>query len=236
MGNRSGGRPLSVGRGTPGQLGLGLMWALVLVAAVYFIRRDAVPYSDYTANTYGRFWTLRYWLIPHILGAGPALLLGPLQFSSDIRRRWAVFHRAVGRVYVVGGLVAAVAAFRLALASRCQPCVPPLAILAVLWFATTATALWAARRRAFGLHRQFVIRSYVLMCAFVIIRLIDDIPLPLAIEDKHVRRSVFEWLCWVVPFVLTEVWLSWSPAIRDARKPPNDEMRTKPAQATELRR
>ena len=198
---------------TPARCAVGLAWAVVVATAVYFVQQSALRYTDYTEKTYGQFWNLRLWLIPHILGAGPALLLGPLQFSSGLRRRWPMAHRVLGRVYVFGGLVAAVAAFRLALASRCQPCIPPLTLLALLWFSTTAIALWMARRRAFTAHRQFVIRSYVLMCAFVIIRLIDDVPLPLAIEDRHTRRSVFEWLCWVVPLLVTEMWLSWRPAL-----------------------
>jgi len=205
---------------TRAQIAVGLAWAVVFATAVYFVQKAALPYIDYTEETYGRFWSLRFWLVPHILGAGPALLLGPLQFSSGLRQRWPSAHRVIGRVYVFGGLIAAVVAFRLALASRCQPCIPPLTLLALLWFATTALALWMARRRAFVAHRQFVIRSYVLMCAFVIIRLIDDIPLPLAIDDRHVRRSVFEWLCWVVPLLLTEMWLSWRPALAAARQTP----------------
>jgi len=201
---------------TPARCAVGMGWALVFATAAYFVHRSALRYTDYTEQTYGLFWKLRFWLVPHILGAGPALLLGPFQFSAGLRQRWPTAHRVIGRVYVFGGLIASFAAFRLALASRCQPCIPPLALLALLWFATTAIALWMARRRAFTAHRQFVIRSYVLMCAFVIIRLIDDIPLPLAIEDRHVRRSVFEWLCWVVPLLVTEMWLSWRPALSGA--------------------
>jgi hypothetical protein len=105
-----------------------------------------------------------------------------------------------------------------------------LAILAMLWFASTATALWAARRRLFALHQQFMIRSYVLLCAFVVIRLTEFIPLPFVVVDDEARRSLFEWLCWVVPLLLTEAYLSWVPAARRALSvPSNNEMqRTRP--------
>jgi uncharacterized membrane protein len=204
---------------------------------LYFIQRDAFRYLDYSPGAYRHHWELRWWLIPHILGAGPALLAGPLQFSGHIRARWPILHRTLGRVYVFGGLVAAPAAFRLALGSKCELCVPPLMILATLWFASTAVAFWAARKRTFELHRQFMIRSYVLMCAFVVIRLADFIPLPLAVVDDEARRSVLEWLCWVVPLLVTEAWLSWVPAVRRTLSvPSNKRMQlTKPAQATELR-
>ena len=55
---------------------------------------------------------------------------------------------------------------------------------------------------------------YVLMNAFVVIRLTDSVPLPLPITDEHTARSVFEWLCWVVPLLATEAWLSWRPLLR----------------------
>ncbi len=193
-----------------------LGWTAVFCVSVYFIQRDALRYLDYSEAGYRHHWNLRFWLIPHILGAGPALLAGPLQFSTRIRLRWPRFHRLLGRVYVLGSLIAAPAAFRLALGSECELCVLPLAILASLWFGTTLISFLAVRRRAFALHRQFMIRSYVLMCAFVIIRLTDNVSLPFEIGDAEARRSVFEWLCWVVPLLVTEVILSWAPAIRRA--------------------
>jgi hypothetical protein len=196
-----------------------LGWSLVVTASIYFVQRDALRYLDFSPAGYRHHWDLRWWLIPHILGAGPALLIAPLQFSTRIRAHWPVFHRSLGRVYAVGSLIAAPAAFRLALGSDCELCAAPLAILAVLWFGSTATAIWAARRRAFTLHRQFMIRSYVLMCAFVVIRVTDFVPLPFLAADEEARRALFEWLCWVVPLLVTEAWLSWAPAIRKASAP-----------------
>jgi hypothetical protein len=195
---------------------IGAAWAAIVFASLYFVQRDALRYLDYGPEAYRHHWALRFWLIPHILGAGSALLVAPLQFASRFRARWPRAHRVLGRVYAAGGLVGALAAFRLALGSRCELCVPPLAILAALWFAATAVAFGAALRRSFPVHRAFMIRSYVLMCAFVVIRLSDFVPLPLAIEDEEARRSVFEWVCWVVPLLVTELLLSWAPTVRRA--------------------
>jgi hypothetical protein len=64
-----------------------------------------------------------------------------------------------------------------------------------------------------------MIRSYVLMCAFVVIRVTDFVPLPFLAADEEARRALFEWLCWVVPLLVTEAWLSWAPAIRKASAP-----------------
>jgi uncharacterized membrane protein len=199
---------------------LGLAWAAIALMAFYFVQRDALNYLDYSPEAYRHHWALRGWLIPHILGAGPALLIAPLQFSSTLRQRHPRIHRWIGRIYVFGCLLASLTALRLAFGSRCAPCVPPLSLLSLLWFTVTALAFWAALRGAFALHRQFMIRSYVLMNAFVVIRLTDFVSLPLPITDEHTVRSVFEWLCWVVPLLATEAWLTWRPLLRAAAARP----------------
>ena len=201
----------------PRHVVLGLVWGTLAVAGMYFIQRDAITYLDYSQEAYRYHWALRGWLIVHILGAGPALLIAPLQFSTRIRTGWPHLHRAAGRIYVFGGLIASAAALRLAIGSRCELCMLPLAMLATLWFVTTATAYWLATKRAYATHRQFMIRSYVLMNAFVVIRLSDFVPIPIPIEDEEARRSVFEWACWTIPLLITEICLSWVPALKKAQ-------------------
>ncbi len=39
----------------------------------------------------------RWWLLPHGLMGACALLLGSMQFSERLRRRFTKFHRIVGR-------------------------------------------------------------------------------------------------------------------------------------------
>lgn len=51
--------------------------------------------------------TFKWWLLPHGLAGACALLLGPMQFSERLRRRYTKLHRVVGRVYVAGALMAA---------------------------------------------------------------------------------------------------------------------------------
>ncbi len=199
-------------------LSVWLRWAILLIAggaAVAFIARDALRYVEYTPAAYRHHWTLRAWLIPHILAAGTAILVGPLQFLPRLRQRWPQWHRRAGWVYLLGAFIGAPAAFRLAIASQCVMCRPPLALLAALWFATAAIALFAAWRRDFATHRAFMIRSYVLMNAFVIIRLSDFVPLPIPADNA--RRAMFEWMCWVIPLGITEIWLTWRPGWRRKR-------------------
>jgi len=73
-------------------------------------------------------------------------------------------------------------------------------------------AFLLARRRDFARHQQFMIRSFVAMNAFVIIRLSYFLPDPGL--GEHEFRIVREYLSCFVPLLLTEVWLSWRAAAK----------------------
>ena len=144
--------------------------------------------------------------------AGVGILVGLLQFSSRIRRRWPRFHRRLGWAYVAGCIIGAPAALGLAANSACVACRPALASLTIYWLAATVFAFLLARRRDFARHQQFMIRSFVAMNAFVIIRLSYFLPDPGL--GEHEFRIVREYLSCFVPLLLTEVWLSWRAAAK----------------------
>lgn len=191
-----------------------LGWTFVILAGINFIQRDVARYLTFTEEAYHRHWVNRGWLVAHMAGAVPAVLVAPFQFSRRLRTRRPRWHRVLGRIYIFGGLVASAAAFRLALATNCEACIAPLSLLALLWFSCTAVALIAALRGAFELHRQFVIRSYVLMYAFAVIRVMALLPSPVKIADPESHRATFEWASWVIPLIITEACLSWIPALK----------------------
>src|SRR5512133_3118479 len=47
----------------------------------------------------------KWWLLPHGLAAACALLLGPLQFSDRLRKKYTKMHRVMGRFYVAGAVI-----------------------------------------------------------------------------------------------------------------------------------
>ena len=83
-----------------------------------------------------------------------------------------------------------------------------------------AVAAWVAiRRKDIRNHRCFVIRSYALGLAFVFIRILDRLEefgysVLSFIEDITMRYTLYEWMCWVFPLVIIELWLSWLPALK----------------------
>jgi hypothetical protein len=118
-------------------------------------------------------------ILPHALAGTIALICGPLQFSSQLRRRYPKFHRLVGRFYVSSVFVAAPVAIVLATRHDDFNVIPftiTTAIQSVAWAGTTAVAFVAARNRRIQSHRVWMVRSYAVTFTFVFLRLLRFIP------------------------------------------------------------
>jgi len=189
-----------------------IAWAAIVASIAYFFFRDVPGYAIYTPQSYDIYWPIRGYLIPHIIGAGTGILLGLVQFSARIRQRWPAVHRTSGRVYVAACLLGAPAAVLLALHSECATCKPALGTLAVYWFATTMTAFYFARHRSFATHRAFMIRSYVAMNVFVVVR-IGYLLAGDGTDDMSVRTMV-EMVTVLGSLLAVELWLAWSADLR----------------------
>lgn len=187
-------------------------WAVLSAAIGYFFLRDVPPYATYTPDSYGTHWEARSYLIPHILGAGVGILVGLAQFSSTVRQRWPAIHRLCGRVYVAACSIGAPAAMLLATKSNCEACKPALGSLGVYWLVTTMLAFYFARNRSFATHRAFMIRSYVAMNVFVVVRIGYEFA-GTRVEDLSVRTMV-EFGTVFGTLFLVEAYLAWGADLR----------------------
>jgi hypothetical protein len=118
-------------------------------------------------------------IVPHAVGGTIALVSGPLQFSSRLRRRYPKFHRVVGRVYVCSVLMAAPFAILMAVSHhdfKFLSFAITTAIQSGAWVVTTAVAFAAACRRQIQRHRVWMVRSYAVTFTFVFLRLLRFIP------------------------------------------------------------
>jgi hypothetical protein len=194
-----------------------LVWlgcAVLVVLGVRFYGRAVWNYVHFDAAHYSSFWKARWWLVAHLCGGSMALLLGPLQFSGWMRRRYVKAHRWMGRLYLAGVLVASIAAVYMALwvaASRAFGVA--LLYLDLAWVVTSGMGYVSALRRQFGAHKEWMIRSYVVTFAFVLFRwMSDDLNLYGKLgEDAQLVMLV--WLAWAVPLLLTEVVLPWRRSV-----------------------
>lgn len=131
------------------------------------------------------------------------------------------FNRNAGKIYIIGTLVAAVGAFRLALVFDCVGCRYSLIPLSLLLFFTTCLAWYAIRQRNITAHKQFMVRSYVCALAFVFVRLYQVLPLGFIfqpIKDDSVFAVVAEWTFSILPIILVEIFMIWIPSIQSKVK------------------
>ncbi len=195
-----------------------LFWLTIICFSLYFYVDTIIEYiNGYIPENFKRgFFDSKIWFIGHILGASASLLLGPLQFWERVRNKYLKYHRIGGKIFIVGSLIASICAFRLNLMYDCKPCRVSLGILSILWLITTFIAWWAILHKNIKAHRQFMVRSYTAALAFVFIRLFPLIGyknmFPF-LETQMERRTTAEWLCWVIPMLIVEIYLVWWPLI-----------------------
>ena len=182
----------------------------------YFLWKALSTYGHFDASHYGPFWRARWWLVAHLTGGTLALTLGPFQFSTALRRRFAAAHRWVGRIYLLGVLLGAAASVYMGVIAEIKPFGMALEFLALAWVTTSAMAYLTVVRRQFSAHREWAIRSYVVTFAFVLFRFLENVHCfgSLSLE-AHLVMNV--WLAWAVPLLLTEVVLQcWRPVVKIA--------------------
>lgn len=198
-----------------------LFWIVVIAISTYYFYNDVIHYV--TGDLIPRKEERKWWLIVHFLGAACTLFLGPLQFWTYFRNRYRKWHRTAGKFYIGGSIVSALIVFYLLPYDPLTGSVPSLGLLALIWLFTTIAAFWLAIHKRFNLHKQFMIRSYVCAAAFIFIRLLPDINSYTGIfnfiKNEETRDTVYEWICWVYPLMITEFILIWWPSIRmESRK------------------
>ena len=188
--------------------------AIVLcIAAAFVVRYVFRYYFNYNEAAFtdrlrgaANYWRMRGWLLVHISSGMTALLLGPWQFSRRLRQRYLRIHCLSGRIYLIAIVCGCVAACRLAVDSTFgRAWAFGLLCLAGAWFTTSAMAYYAIRKRQIQIHREWMVRSYVVTFAFVTFRFFNDFrPMSTWLPDAD-RANVIIWACWGIPLLVTEV-------------------------------
>lgn len=194
-----------------------IFWSILLIISTYFYFENVLPYFNSAPD---EKVTNRDWVkIVHFIAAAFTLFLGPLQFWTFIRNRYRKWHRIAGKFYICGSIISALMVFYLLVDYQLPGAVPSLGFLAVIWLFTIVAAFWFATKKNFKLHKQFMIRSYICSLAFVFIRLLPYINeytgIFRFIENVEIRGTIYEWICWVYPLIITEFLLIWWPSVEN---------------------
>ena len=179
----------------------GLVVAIFLFLVVTFLTFSIPGVARHPAAIH---WA--YWL--HIGGGSVVMALGPFQFIGPICGHFRRYHRLAGYSFV-GGSVAAFIGFW-----AVQPTNPDTFFLSQataisLWMLAMAGAVVAARRKRFLTHQHNMTRAFVLAAYFVVVRLMDRFGMSALIpfaSDENARLAHSDWIAWVVPLVVVEVY------------------------------
>ena len=187
-------------------------WWLVTLFAVpivgYAIAYVVVGPPMYPSNLAESFLARPWGIYPHALFGSLALALGALQFNRWLLLRHRPIHRTLGKVYVVSSIVVGLAGLYMSIYSF-GGLITHLGFgaLAILLLWTTLRAYLAARKRDIATHRRWMLRSYALVFAAVMLRI--ELPLLImAFGDFTPAYQAVAWVSWV-PNALWAEWYIW---------------------------
>ena len=192
-------------------------WAIVLTGSLYFVY-ESVDYALYrdagpAAEPISARRLVAYF---HAAIAIPILFLAPLQFHPGIRQRYPVVHRWTGRVFIIASILAA--SFAIVLSFGYDPAAsrPALFVFGIVWIFFSLAAWLTVRRKDFVSHRKFMIRSVAVGFAFVWVRLmrVTEDWFLFFIEGDVMRLVAREYLCFIVPLLAVEIWLTYWPSLK----------------------
>ncbi|WP_293011526.1 DUF2306 domain-containing protein [Mongoliibacter sp.] len=190
-----------------------MAWVFLIIFAGKFVINDTLLNYGLDEDVFGSLWILKWPLIGNILGGLIALVLGPFQFWEGFRNRYIKAHRYMGMVYITGILIGTISSINLALTTAIDvhwTLTLALIGLAVAWISTTGMAFRFILLRRIQLHKEWMVRSYVVTFAFVLFRWLNESPYFVETASFIERGSTLIWISWVVPLFITEIILQWN--------------------------
>jgi hypothetical protein len=184
-----------------------LVWTGIVALAVGFIIKYVLfYYRHYDAASFDVYWPRRGWLFLHINGGTLALLMGPWQFWTGLRQHNLAIHRWTGRLFLLGVAMGVIGSIGLiATTTFGWAFATGIAGLASAWLVTTSMAYYSIRKGLVALHKEWMIRAYVVTFAFVTFRILSDYGPTSRLMPESDRSITIAWACWVVPLAVTEM-------------------------------
>jgi uncharacterized membrane protein len=133
-----------------------------------------------------------------------AMLVGPFQLNTRLRKRFTNSHRQLGVIYVGSVTISAVAGFLLAMKSYGGLVTHVgFALMASFWLFTTAMAFYQIMTKNLTAHRKWMYRSYALTLAGVTLRIYLGLSFAAGIKFSEFY-PVLSWISWVPNLLLVD--------------------------------
>jgi len=146
------------------------------------------------------FWNIGFY--SHIIPGGIALLIGWIQFNKHIRAKRVIWHRTIGKIYVLAALVSSIAGIYIALyATGGMIASMGFMCLGLFWFFSTYKAYSSIRNKNIDAHKEMMIYSYAACLGAVTLRL--WLPLLSSLFHDFTKAYLLvAWLAWVPNLVV----------------------------------
>jgi len=181
--------------------------AVALAAATSsFLLRDAMPFLTISEETYQRFWPIAPVMFLHVVGGMAAIVVGPVQFVSWVRRRYVRLHRTVGYIYFAAVMTSALTSLHVAFTvtmPRSVDFAVGLICLCICWILTAVLAYAAVLKRDFVMHKQLLVQNYTLTFAFTATRFLWDLDIAFIQNMGPMKYITMGWAGWILPFFLS---------------------------------
>ena len=149
-------------------------------------------------------------LLFHVLAAGVALIIGPIQFilARNVKRYPAlkIWHSNLGRIYLMAVIIGTIGGTYLSFyANGGLISTIGLLTLNILWMSSTLISVIHILKGNVPAHNKWMIRSFALTFAAVTLR-IEQPLLSLFLDNVTVARTVY-WVSWVGNILIVEFWM-----------------------------
>lgn len=193
---------------------------LIALMLAYVVRHNESFLVHPGDPIWQHYHDIKWSLLPHGIAAGCALLLGAMQFSDRLRKRFLKLHRVAGRIYVFGVLLGAPLGAYTQYVDEHQGSTRGFTVatvvFATVWVTTTAIGFLFALRGTIQLHRQWMTRSYAVAIVFLEVRVICGLTgwdqLPLAQSDRITEIVV--WSCLGMSLLIGNIVVQWQDLVR----------------------
>jgi len=184
-----------------------LVYALVLLLFAYYIVTRAFPMLIISEDNYGRYFYHRAaWLFPHVILGILASIIGPFQFVKSLRNKYMPAHRLMGKVYIVSVILSGISGMYLAWTSDVNLAYAVgLFGLGFAWASSGIMAYISVKNKKIDLHKDWMIRSYVITLAFLTFRFVEDILMSLEIGTREEVLTLVSWASWAIPLFIAEM-------------------------------
>jgi uncharacterized membrane protein len=198
-----------------------ILFAIIGVMVAYVLRHNEHFLIDAKDAEWPHIQPFKWWLLPHGVMGACALLLGPMQFSERLRRRFTKFHRVVGRFYVAGVFVAAPLGFYIQhfeeRTGSARSFSIAAAVDAILWMLTTGIAMAFILNGKVQQHRQWMTRSFAVAIVFLEVRFVAGVTGWETLGEHAIETIV--WGCLAFSLLFADIVLQAQELLRNRTAP-----------------